>query len=64
MLQWETKVLYVSQGLANHKVARISFVGLDWKPMPFHGTDYKPFEELPLRAWILKNDLYCKKLVS
>lgn len=39
--------LYVSQGLEDHKTARISFVSMDWKPMPFHRSDYLPFEELP-----------------
>ena len=43
----ETKFLYISQGLENHKTARISFLNLDWTFAPFKRTDYKPFDDLP-----------------
>ncbi len=41
------KCLYVSEGLENHKTARISFLGLDWSFMPFKRSDYEPFSSLP-----------------
>lgn len=43
----KVKFLYLSEGLENHETARISYVSLDWKPMPFARDDYKPFEKLP-----------------
>lgn len=43
----KVKFLYLSEGLENHETARISYVSLDWKPMPFARDDYKPFEQLP-----------------
>lgn len=43
----KVKFLYLSEGLENHKTARISFVSLDWKPMWFSRDDYKEFEVLP-----------------
>lgn len=41
------RFLYLSEGLENHDTARISYVSLDWKPMPFSRRDYKPFDQLP-----------------
>lgn len=43
----EPKFLYVSEGLSNHKTARISFVDMDYKKTEFYRKDYKPFDELP-----------------
>ena len=43
----ESKFLYLSEGLEDHTTAKISFVGLDGKEMPFHRADYRPFDELP-----------------
>ena len=39
--------LYVSEGLEDHKTARISFLTPDWEFAPFERADYKPFSELP-----------------
>jgi len=43
----EPKFLYVSQGLEDHHTASISFIDLDWKPMPFQREDYRQFDTLP-----------------
>lgn len=43
----ESKFLYLSEGLEDHTTAKISFVGLDGKEMPFHRADYRPFDKLP-----------------
>lgn len=43
----EPQYLYVSQGLEDHDTARISFLSLDWSPLPFQRADFKPFENLP-----------------
>lgn len=37
------RLLYVSKGLENHSTARISFVDMNGKEMPFHRRDYQPF---------------------
>ena len=39
--------LYVSEGLENHKTARISFYDIDYNEVPFSRTDYQQFEEKP-----------------
>lgn len=41
------KYLYVSQGLNDHKTARISFVTMNWERAPFSRADYLEFETLP-----------------
>ena len=43
----EPKFLYVSYGFENHEITTVSFVDLDWKPMPFGRNDYKPMKTLP-----------------
>ena len=43
----EPKFLYVSSGMENHMMARVSYVSLDWTPEPFGRTDYKAFDKLP-----------------
>lgn len=45
----EPQFLYVSQGLIDHKTAKMDFLSLDWKPMPFYREDYARFSdgELP-----------------
>lgn len=45
----EIKYLYVSQGLENHATAKISFLTPEWEFAPFGRSDYKPFEELPIK---------------
>ena len=41
----EPRMLYVSQGLEDHKTARISFFDLDGNQMPFCRKDFQPFQE-------------------
>lgn len=43
----EPKFLYLSQGLTNHKTARINYVNLNWEIEPFYRKDYLQFEKLP-----------------
>lgn len=44
----EPKFLYVSQGLENHKTARITFYNLDGTRAPFQRSDYKTHDEDPV----------------
>lgn len=39
--------LYVSEGLSNHKTARMSFVDMEYNKVLFYRKDYRPFENLP-----------------
>lgn len=43
------KYLYVSQGMNDHKTARVSFITMNWEKAPFGRTDYPEFEALPPR---------------
>ena len=43
----EPRLLYISEGLEDHKTARISFLTLDWQFAEFKRTDYRAFEQLP-----------------
>ena len=43
----EPKFIYVSEGLSNHKTAKISFADMDYKKTEFYRKDYTPFEKLP-----------------
>lgn len=43
------KFLYISEGLHDHTTARISFLNLDWTFAPFHRSDYREFDELPIK---------------
>ena len=45
----EPAFLYVSEGLEDHRTARISFLNLDWTRAPFLRSDFAGFEELPPR---------------
>lgn len=45
----EPKFLYISQGLEDHKTARISFVDLNWNVCDFGRKDYRQFDEIPPR---------------
>ena len=40
----DTKFMYISEGLENHKTARISFFNLEGKLMPFNRSDFKGFD--------------------
>lgn len=42
----EPKCLYISKGLEDHKTAKISFVDLDFKLMPFYRKDFNPFDDI------------------
>lgn len=43
------RFLYISEGLENHKTARISFVTPDWQFASYERSDYSPFDKLPER---------------
>ena len=43
----EPKFIYVSEGLSNHKTAKISFVDMDYKKTEFYRKDYRAFDKLP-----------------
>lgn len=43
----EPRFLYVSEGLENHSIAKISFLNMDWTFAPFGRSDYHSFSELP-----------------
>ena len=43
----EPKFIYVSEGLSNHKTAKISFADMNYKKTEFYRKDYKPFTNLP-----------------
>ncbi len=60
----EPKFVYISQGLSNHHTARISYVWLDWKPMPLQRTDYKQFEVLPPEPQKIDEMIKMSKVLS
>lgn len=39
--------IYVSEGMSNHKTAKISFADMNYEPTKFYRSDYKTFEILP-----------------
>ncbi len=39
--------IYISEGLENHKTAKISFLDMNFKKEKFKRTDYREFESLP-----------------
>ena len=39
--------IYVSQGLSNHATAHISYVSMEWEPLPFYRSDFAQFESIP-----------------
>ena len=60
----EPKFLYISQGMDSHETARLSFVGLDWKPMPFSRDDYASFDELPPKPKSFDEMIELAKILS
>jgi len=56
--------MYVSQGLEDHKTARISFADLDCRQLPFSRKDYSPFEDgsLPVPAKLEEMKALAQKL--
>lgn len=45
----EPKFLYVSQGLHNHRTAKMGFMTLDWMPAEFGRSDYGRFDQVPAK---------------
>lgn len=43
----EPKFLYVSEGLADHSTAKLSFLNMDWTFAPFRRNDFQNFDNLP-----------------
>ena len=43
----EPKFLYISEGLDNHELAKISFCDMEYCIAKFHRKDYKQFDKLP-----------------
>lgn len=41
------RFLYVSEGLANHKTAKVIFITTDWIRAPFARDDFQSFSEVP-----------------
>lgn len=41
------RFLYISEGLEDHKTARISFVTCNWEFASYERSDYRPFDTLP-----------------
>ena len=41
--------LYISNGMDNHKTARLSFLTMNWEKAPFGRSDYLEFETIPPR---------------
>ena len=60
----EPKLFYLSEGLENHKTARMSFVTLDWKFAKYTRSDYAPFEKLPPRPKNLEKMIELAKVLS
>ena len=60
----EPKFFYLSQGLENHKSARISFVTLNWEFAKYTRRDYKPFDKLPPKPQNLEKMIELAKILS
>ncbi|MBD5550038.1 MAG: glycosyl transferase [Lachnospiraceae bacterium] len=60
----QPKFLYVSQGLENHKTAKISFLNLDWTFADFYRSDYEPFEEIPEKPQNYEKMIEIAKVLS
>lgn len=60
----EPKFFYLSEGLENHKTARISFVTLDWEFAKYTRSDYAQFEKLPPRPKNLKKMIKLARALS
>ena len=62
--QGEPKFLYISEGLENHKTARMSFVTLDWEPVSYKRMDYKQFDKLPEKPKSFDKMLEISRILS
>ena len=60
----EPRFFYLSQGLENHKTARISFVTLDWQFAKYTRSDYAPFKKLPPRPKNLEKMIELARTLS
>lgn len=59
------RILYVSKGLENHKTAKISFLDMNGREMPFHRSDYESFGyEINLPSNFSDMKSVAKKLAS
>lgn len=58
------KYLYVSEGLDNHKTAKISFFDMDFNFAPFKRKDYEPFQEKPEKPVNFANMIELAKILS
>lgn len=56
--------LYLSEGLDNHDTAKISYLSLDWKRLPFHRTDFKEFENLPQKPACFEDMIQLAKILA
>ena len=56
--------MYLSQGLEDHKTARISFLTLDWIFSKFTRHDFRPFESLPQKPSGLDKMIEYARLLS
>lgn len=43
----EPEYMYVSEGMSDHKTAKMGFVDMNYEPTNFYRSDYKTFEEFP-----------------
>lgn len=60
----EPKFLYVSQGMDNHKTARVVFLSMDWEPEPFGRDDYLSYEGLPDKPQSFEEMVGCARVLS
>lgn len=60
----EPKFLYVSQGLENHRTAKIDFLNLDWTPTGFSRLDYRGFSGPPPKPRGLEQMIAISKRLS
>ncbi len=49
------RYLYVSSGLHDHSTAAISFLTMDWEFAPFGRSDFKAFDELPIKPSLFED---------
>lgn len=60
----EPKLLYISEGLEDHKTVHISFVTLDWQFAKYTRSDYAPFDVLPPKPKNLDQMIKLARILS
>ncbi len=60
----EPKVLYISEGLENHKTVHISFVTLNWQFAKYMRSDYASLDVLPPKPKKLNQMIELAKILS